>query len=228
MAKLHRTERFIVKRHRTLEFCNLFLPAIALLACTGTAAAAEPPADAPAGLAEAITLKPASFAPAVLMPGAQVPPAPAPLGAEARAAAIAELGLAAVEGSAESPPGQPVRLTPAEPWREDVGYLVISDAGTVHPESSIELPAGPPAQAALRLKVEQGGAWLVEFLVHGAGPGSYELGADSVRRVVEDPSGRLEHVVTALNAEADGWVTLRLARRGAGFHLYAVEFTRLR
>jgi len=206
---------------------------LALLAAAALGANAVTCADDSAvnpGVAGKLPGKPASFAPAVLMPNAQVPSAPATLDPGRRAAALEALGLQAPEaaGDEAAPTFDALRLTAAQPWVENAAFLVMTGAQTVHPESSMQFPAAPSGFAALRMRVEQGASYLVDFAVRGEGAGAYQVKSDSLTLTVDDPHATADHVLTAVEAAGSGWVTVRLERSAGGFHLYAVELTRIR
>jgi hypothetical protein len=65
--------------------------------------------------------------------------------------------------------------------------------------------------------VEQG--YLTLTLPHTVHP-------ESAMQEFDDSNGKLEHLLIALSAGADGWTTVRMNRTGAGFNLNSVEVTR--
>jgi hypothetical protein len=191
------------------------------------------------GTIEVLTVKPAKIAPAVLMPNAPVPGAPPPIDAAQRAAwlaghAAADGGEAAAAGEgdeAEAAADGPettattIVLGPATLAAADRAYLVLTRPVSVHPEATIEFAADPGGMAAVRLKVQAGATYLLDFAVSGLGQGVYTLAADSGLREFADPEGALRHLLIGLKAEASGWTSVRLQRSGAGYHLHSVEVT---
>jgi hypothetical protein len=176
---------------------------------------------------EVLTVKPAKIAPAVLMPNAQVPGAPPPIEAAQRAAwlagqAAATEGDGAVAGAVDVPT---IVLGPAMLSLADRAHLVLTRPVSVHPEATIEFASDPGGIAAVRLKVQAGETYLLDFAVSALGQGVYTLIADSGQREFDDPEGMLRHLLIGLKAEASGWTSVRLQRSGAGYHLHSVAVT---
>jgi hypothetical protein len=117
-------------------------------------------------------------------------------------------------------------LTSKQPYIVDQGYLTLTLPHTVHPESAIVFNTDFPGAVGVKLKVENGGLYLVDFAVKAAGAGVYKVATESGGQEFEDSNGKLEHLLIALSAGADGWTTVRMNRTGTGFNLYSVEVTR--
>jgi hypothetical protein len=202
------------------------LAAVALLAVAGVPAADEQQVSGDAvalpGTIEVLTVKPAKIAPAVLMPNAQVPSTPPPIDAAQRAAWLA--GQAAADAG-DAAAATTIVLGPAMLSVSDRAHLVLTRPVSVHPEATIEFAADPGGIAAVRLKVQAGETYLLDFAVSALGQGVYTLAADSGQREFADPEGALRHLLIGLKAEASGWTNVRLQRGGAGYHLHAVAVT---
>ena len=164
------------------------------------------------------TVKPMQRPPAILMPDVTPPP---PLADEEKQNALRAIG-----GSPASVnEGAGFVLSAATPWVEDKGYLVLTGAQTVHPESAIEFGPDGGGVLGVKLNVVKGGLYLVEFAVSAVGPGTYRVSADSEGQDFEDPHAKSRHLLIGLRAETDGWTNVRLQRTGAGYKLHSVEIT---
>ena len=195
---------------------------VALLLVTGALVANEQPVSGDVGglpgTIDVLTVKPVKIAPAVLMPNAQVPGAPPPIDAAQRAAWLAGQATQATELST-------IVLSPATLSVADRAQLVLTRPLTVHPETTVEFAADPDGMASVRLKVQAGATYLLDFAVSGLGQGVYTLAAESGQREFDDPEGAPRHLLIGLKAEATGWTGVRLQRSGAGFHLHSVEIS---
>lgn len=179
---------------------------------------------------EELEVEPADYPPAVLMPNARVPQAPA-----ATAASVREQWWAAQQrptqqrpaGAAGPAAAAPVTISlgPGATSAPGTAYLVLTRPQSVHPETTVEFAADAGGIAAVKLMVEDGQSYLLDFAVSGLGPGVYDLAADSAHRAFEDPHGTRRHLMITLKAKASGWTTVRLSRSGTGFHLHSVDVT---
>jgi hypothetical protein len=173
---------------------------------------------------DVLEVRPATYRPAVLMPNAQAPAAPPATDAgEVRDWWAAQQA----DSEAGNERGDPVTIVlgPAQPVAVDRAYLVLTRPRSVHPETTIEFDAEAGGLAAVRLRVEAGKTYLLDFAVTGLGAGEYEIAADSARRTYPDPDAVARHLQIGLHAAAGGWTTVRLQRTGAGFHLHLVTVT---
>ena len=207
----------------------VFLPAGADLAA---ADAAE--SDAQDNQWSEVTLvdvAPVKRAIALLAPNAQTPPPPAALGPEQRLQIMA--ALAGQENddptSAPATPGSEVEtivLSAARTVAEEKGVLTLVQPYTVHPETGIHMRGSDPGSVGVKIKVEEGDRYLVDFRVRSAVPGIYQLDTETEALVVDDAQGDREHVLLGLNAGSSGWTTVRLRRPDSDFFIYSVEVTR--
>ena len=110
----------------------------------------------------------------------------------------------------------------------DRAHLSLVAPQTVHPDSPIVFSDAADGSVAVRLNVEQGGAYLLDFAVTAKGAGNYRLKTEEGSRNVDDPAGRLGHVLLGLEAGASGWTTVRLDRAATSFNFHSVEITRVR
>lgn len=200
-----------------------------LLGSTGSGAESVPePGDSNAGSAaelpalETITVSPAQRPPAILAPEQQPPGPPVPLAESQRSHLQARAaGESAIERDT-------FRLDARTPFVDGKGYLKLSLPLTLHPESPIVFDQRYPSRVSVHLHVEEGGTYLVDFAVAaGGGAGSYRVESEFGSVLAADPDGKLGHVLLALRAASSGWTSLRLARDGGGYSLYAVEITHL-
>jgi hypothetical protein len=203
-----------------------FLPLVLAIVVSTVAFAADEGQGGRADASEAdeigvLKLRPAGYLPAVLMPNAQPPTAP-----PATDSAVVEKWLESRHGpDGEGKPPEVLSLGPGSLQIAERAFLVLSRPQVVHPQSTVEFAADGGGVATLRLKLRSGQSCLVDFSVSGIGPGRYEIAADSQRRSFEDETGAGRHLLIGLEAEADGWTSIRLQREQGGFHLHAVTVT---
>ena len=165
------------------------------------------------------TVSPVDRPAAILAPNAQVAGPPEPVDPAMKKEALA--GISGVEGGAQ------FVLTSRQPYIKEQGYLTLTLPHTVHPESAIVFNTDFPGAVGVKLKVENGGLYLVDFAVKAAGAGVYKVVTESGMQEFEDSNGKLEHLLIALSADASGWTTMRMNRTGASYNLYSVEVTRV-
>lgn len=196
---------------------NILLPVFLVVPFihAGECQAAE---NVSAPVVKTFTVTPVNRPAAILAPNAQVVGPP-----EAVDPSLMKDFLAGI-GGAEG--GAHFVLTSKQPYIVDQGYLTLTLPHTVHPESAIVFNTDFPGAVGVKLKVENGGLYLVDFAVKAAGAGVYKVATESGGQEFEDSNGKLEHLLIALSAGADGWTTVRMNRTGTGFNLYSVEVTR--
>jgi len=187
--------------------CCLFIAAA--LYCHGVFAQEVPAFD----------VKPSSGPVAILAPNALIPQAPKPLSPKRMDEILSS--LEAVPG------GEQFVLDTKDFYIEDRAYLTLTQPTSVHPESSIVLDSEHSGVLGVKLNLEEGGRYLVDFAVTGKGRGEYTVMTESGTREFADEHAGLRHVVLAINARASGWTMIRLKRSGEGFHFYSVTVTRL-
>ena len=179
------------------------------------------------------TVTPVQRTVAILMPNAQTPEPPEPLDATTKSSILKSLG-----GSGDVPPAGDVKAQPQallehlllsakQPFFSERGLLTLALAYTVHPETAINFNSNFPGSAGVKLKVEKGRTYLLDFAVKSWGSGTYLLETESGNQELADQSGSKEHILVALNATSSGWTTVRLNRDGSDYHLYYVEVTRV-
>jgi len=171
---------------------------------------------------------PFNRAAAVLTPNAQTPPPPAPLDDEDRKAALANIveapdGNTDSDDSVESASFEATVLSAAQMSKEGSGVLTLVRPYTVHPETGIHMRGSDEGSVGVKVKVEQGAKYLLDFQVKSAVPGVYVVRVDGVEHEVSDADGKREHVLLVLRAASSGWTTVRLNRPETDFMLYAVE-----
>lgn len=179
------------------------------------------------------TVAPVQRTTAILMPNAQTPAPPAPLDPETKSAILKSLGgsarlaAPAVNTVQASPVLEHLLLTAKQPFFSEQGFLTLTLAATVHPETAINFKSSYPASAGLKLKVEKGRTYLLDFAVKSAQSGTYLLETESGKQEFEDKSAGKQHILVALKATSSGWTTVRLNRGGTAYNLYYVEVTRV-
>lgn len=178
-------------------------------------------------------VNPVSRPVAILAPNALVPGPPEPIDTSKMKDILASLGGGgsrvppAGTGEADSEPVlNHIVLTSRKPYFEEKGYLTLTLPRTFHPESAIVFDENSAAAVGVKLMVEKGGLYLVDFAVRAMEAGAYTVETESGAQGFEDSDGNLEHVLIAIRAGASGWTTMRMNRTGAGFNLYSVEVTR--
>ncbi len=210
---------------------TMFLGLLIITVVAGTQAAASEanPAGAdPAASIPVFEVAPVQRAGAILAPNAQTPVAPAPL-ADDQKAQILE-GLRTDDSSQQHDPDAQVNinsitLSPKNPYMEGQGLLTVTLAASVHPETAIKFEPKNAGSAGVKIKVEKGQKYLLDFFVRSLGSGSYQVETENGKQEFVDEAGQRTHVLIALSASSSGWTTVRLRREGTGYYLYAVEIT---
>ena len=213
-------------------FCSSFLWITMAAAQPQTVESATPPVTQDSAV-KIFTVAPVQRTRAILMPNAQTPEPPAPLDAKTKSAILKSLG-----GSGDIPAAGDVKaqakpvlehllLTAKQPFFSEQGFLTLTLAHTVHPQTSITFNSSNPGSTGVKLKVEKGRTYLLDFAVKSSESGIYLLETESGQQEFEDTSASKEHILVALNATSSGWTTVRLHRKGTGYHLYSVEVTRV-
>jgi len=117
-------------------------------------------------------------------------------------------------------------LKPVVPRIEGQGELVFHAPDMVDPERGALLKPAQQSRVVLRLFVNGGHRYLVDFAVNAWEPGQYRVNAESGEMDVEDADGKLGHVTVLLSAAGLGWTEITLSRpEGSGFYLNAVGVT---
>ncbi len=179
------------------------------------------------------TVSPVQRSTAILMPNAQTPEPPALLGANTKSGILKSLGgngdlPAPGEIKAQSKPVlEHIVLSAKQPFFSERGFLTLALAYSFHPETAINFNRNFPGSAGVKLKVEEGRTYLLDFAVKSRGSGTYLLETESGQQEFADKSAQKEHILVALNATSSGWTTVRLNRDGTDYHLYYVEVTRV-
>lgn len=188
---------------------------------------AQSPADEVAQVS-LVEVAPVQRAPALLAPNAQTPPPPASFDKEERLQLMAiRVGNPSAEDSeAISTSTQTVVLSAARTVQEGQAVLTLVQPYSVHPETGIHMRGSVPGSVGVKIKVEKGANYLVDFLVRSSVPGTYQLDTEGQSQQVGDPNGAREHVLLALDAKSSGWTTVRLKRPESDFFLYSVEVTK--
>jgi hypothetical protein len=170
---------------------------------------------------------------AILAPNARVPDPPEPIDPSMMKDILASIGgegggipSAGNVEAAPEPVLEHIVLTSRKPYYDEKGYLTLTLPYNYHPESAIVFNKNFPNIMGVKLKVEEGGLYLVDYAVNAIGAGVYKVETESGEQEFEDGNGKLEHVLVALSAEASGWTTVRMSRAGTGYRLYSVEVTK--
>jgi len=214
-------------------FCSGFLWITVTVAQPQTVESTRPPVRQEPAV-KTFTVAPVQRSRAILMPNAQTPEPPASLDAKIKSAILKTLG-----GSEDIPPprdsktqAEPVLdyllLSAKQPFFSERGFLTLALAYSVHPQTSITFNSSYPGSTGVKLKVEKGQTYLLDFAVKSSESGIYLLETESGQQEIEDKSASKEHILVALNATSSGWTTVRLHRKGTGYHLYSVEVTRVK
>jgi hypothetical protein len=176
------------------------------------------------------TVSPSTRAVAVLAPNAQTPPAPVSLSAEERITILQSSSVhpddsAMAQPDTKAVPTERFILSAALTFHEGKGILTLVRPYTVHPETGIHMRGTDSGSVGIKVHVEEGSQYLLDFSVKSAVPGLYTVKSEGVEQEVSDPDGAREHVLLVINAEKTGWTTIRLNRVDTDFMLYAVEIT---
>lgn len=214
----------------------VFATGIVLGACMRiTLVQAQPGAEeatTPPPAVKTFTIAPMQRSAAILMPNAQTPGPPAPLDSQTKSEILKSLGgsqdnQAPAEIKAQTQAGlEHLLLSAQQPFVSGKGLLTLALAYSVHPETSIKFNSNYPGSAAVKLKVDKGQTYLLDFAVRSSGSGTYLVETESGKQAFEDETGTRQHILVALSAAASGWTTIRLSRDGAEYYLYFVEVTR--
>lgn len=130
-------------------------------------------------------------------------------------------------------PGPPVldhiELSARSTWVHEKGYLDFVLPYDINPATpSITFNKNFPGAMTVKLKVEEGETYLVDFAVSSWGKGTYRIETSGGEQEFDDPQGKLEHVLVALNATESGWTNVRFKRTGdSGHYLYSVRVDRM-
>jgi hypothetical protein len=165
------------------------------------------------------SVKPSNRPAAIFAPNALIPEAPKPLSPERM-----DKILSGLEGE---PGGEQIVLDSKQPYIEDRAYLTLTLPAVMHPESSVFFDAAHDGVLGVKVNLDEGGRYLLDFAVTGKGSGNYSVMTESGTRELVDENAGLRHVLLGLNAKASGWTMVRLKRAGEGFHFYSVTVTRL-
>jgi len=177
-------------------------------------------------------VKPSNRPVAIMAPNARVPAPPSPIDPSTMKKILLGIGGSGEIPSAGSYQAAPdpvldhIVLTAKNPWYNERGYLRLTLPYGFHPESSIEFNKNFPNILDVKLNVENGGLYLVDFSVKAIGAGTYNVETESGNQAFEDSKGSMEHVLIALSAGASGWTSLQMKREGTGYQLYSVEVTK--
>lgn len=221
-------------RIKSIFVAGIFLSSLMWITFTQAQAAEttqQPVVQEPA--VKTFTVAPVQRTTAILMPNAQTPEPPALLDSKIKSGILKDLG-----GSGEIPaPGgsnaqsnpvlEHLLLSAKQPFFSGQGFLTLALAYAVHPETAINFNSNYPGSAGVKLKVEKGRTYLLDFAVRSRTSGTYTLQTESGKQEIDDSSASKDHLLVALKATSSGWTTVRLNRGGTGYHLYYVEVTRV-
>jgi hypothetical protein len=130
-------------------------------------------------------------------------------------------------------PGPPVldhiELSARRLWVNEKGYLDFILPYELNPSTpSINFNKNFPGIMTVRLKVEEGKNYLVDFSVKSWGQGTYRVETSGGEQEFDDPQGKLEHVLVALSATESGWTNVKFQRLGdSGHYLFTVHVDRI-
>jgi len=164
---------------------------------------------------------------ALLAPNAQAPLPPDPLDDRQKAQILTHLPDGQGNHSTDHPSDTFV-LTAASAVQEGKGILTLLKPHSVHPETGIHMQGIDEGSVGVKIRVEKGGRYLVDFRLKSAVPGVYRVQVEGQTQEISDPEGARQHVLLMLNAISQGWTTIRLDRPESDFMLYAVEVTSFR
>ncbi len=191
-----------------------------------------PPATSEAAV-KIFEVAPVQRSAAILMPNAQTPVPPAPLDATTKSEILKSLGGSGElpapggGGAEEKPVLEHLLLSARHPYFSEQGFLTLNLAYRVHPETAINFNSAYPGSAGVKMKVEKGRTYLLDFSVQSWGGGTYLLETAGGKQTFEDEAGSKKHILVALKATSSGWTTVRLSRDGTDYHLYSVEIMRV-
>jgi hypothetical protein len=166
-------------------------------------------------------------------PAPPVPPDPmAPETMDLLSEALGGGGFGGAGAGGFQNPGPPVldhiELSARQTWANEKGYLDFLLPYDINPATpSINFNKNFPGRLTVRLKVEEGKTYLVDFAVSSWGSGTYSVETSGGEQEFDDPQGNLEHVLVALNATESGWTDVRFDRTGTGHYLYTVTVDRM-
>ncbi len=167
-------------------------------------------------------------------PAPPVPPDPVPPGTiNLVAGALGGGGFGGAGAGGLQNPGPPVldhiELSARRMWVNEKGYLYFLLPFSLDPSSpSINFNKNYPGSMIVKLKVEEGETYLIDFAVKSWGKGTYRIETSGGSQEFEDTQGKLEHVLIALNATESGWTDVGFDRTGdTGHYLYSVRVDRM-
>ena len=141
-------------------------------------------------------------------------------------------GAGAASGDFQNP-GPPVldhiELSARRPWVNEKGYLNFVLPFSLNPSSpSINFNKNFPGSLTVKLKVEEGETYVVDFSVKSWGSGTYRVETSGGSQEFADTQGKLEHVLVVLHATETGWTDIEFDRAGdSGHYLYSVRVDRM-
>lgn len=141
-------------------------------------------------------------------------------------------GAGAASGDFQNP-GPPVlnhiELSARRPWVNEKGYLYFLLPFSLNPSSpSINFNKNFPGSLTVKLKVQEGETYLVDFSVKSWGSGTYRIETSGGSQEFADTQGKLEHVLVVLHATESGWTDIKFDRTGdSGHDLFTVHVDRM-
>ncbi len=111
------------------------------------------------------------------------------------------------------------------PWFNHRAFLSAEGVQRVDARSVMRFDESVPGRAIVGINLLKDTTYLVDFLVQGEGEGDYEVTTAAGTRSYPDAGAKLNHVLIAVRAEADGWTEVSLSRTAGAFDLHTVEIT---
>lgn len=169
-----------------------------------------------------------------LVPDWEQPRRPPPLGSRERQAILQQVSGGGAGGlpvmnnintMGRTPTLRQAILTVKRPWSNHRAFLSAEGVQRVDARSVMRFEESVPGRAIVGVNLQKDTTYLVDFLVQGEGDGDYVVTTASGTQTFPDADARLNHLLIAVRAQADGWTEINLRRTAGAFDLHSVEIT---
>lgn len=220
---------------RTPRISIVGLTMATMLLLSGTpaiAVAASPEVDVPE--VPVISVTPQTGNLDKLVPGWEQPRRPASLGGRERQAILQQVSGGGAGGlplmnnintMGRTPTLRQAILTVKRPWFNHRAFLSAEGVQRVDSRSVMRFDESIPGRAILGINLLKDTTYLIDFLVQGEGEGDFVVTTATGTQTFPDADAKLNHVLIAVRAQADGWTEIDLRRTAGAFDLHTVEVT---
>lgn len=111
------------------------------------------------------------------------------------------------------------------PWFNHRAFLSAEGVQRVDARSVMRFDESVPGRAIVGVNLLKDTTYLIDFLVQGEGEGDYVVTTATGTQLYPDAGAKLNHVLIAVRAQANGWTEVSLSRTAGAFDLHTVEIT---